>query len=166
MERTEQVPPSEEYFLRYKDGRGKQVKTHMPKSRVIHMIKTDQLNETVEIATSPQGPFRKLAAFPEFEPFLRSKIAAKKLEERPNKAGDKMTDLIANFDKAQSRHQLKKSAKNVGFNVISFIFAGVIFVAGCWGIYTYLIKPMMDDNAKKTQEMNEEIKRNKELMGR
>jgi serine/threonine-protein kinase len=159
------APPSEEYFLRYKDAKGKQVKTHMPKSRVLHMIKNNQLDETVEVATSPNGPFRKLAAFPEFEPFLRSRIAAKKAEETGGKAQSKMTDLIANFDKVQSRHQLKKSVKNLGFNIVSFVVAGVLFVGGCYGIYMYIVKPALEKNAAGMKAMEEETKRNKETMG-
>ena len=161
-------PASDEYFLRYKDSHGKMIKTHMPKSRVLHMIKANQLNETVEIATSANGQFRRLAAFPEFEPFLRARIAAKKFEEKAggSPAASKMADLLQNYDKAASRHKMKKSAKNAAFNVVSFTLAGVIFAAGCWGIYTYIIKPNIEKTAAAQKLNEEETKKNKELLGR
>lgn len=159
---------SDEYFLRYKDPHGKPVKTHMPKSRVLHMIKNNQLDETVEISTTPNGGFRKLAAFPEFEPFLRARIAAKKFEEKAggSQTASKMADLLQNYDKAASRHKMKKTAKNAAFNIVSFVFAGVIFVGGCWAIYTYIIKPKLDATAAASKANEEETKQNRELLGR
>jgi eukaryotic-like serine/threonine-protein kinase len=165
-------PEADEYFLRYKDPHGKMIKTHMPKSRVLHMIKANQLDETVEIATSANGQFRRLAAFPEFEPFLRARIAAKKFEEKTvgsqtaNKTASKMADLLQNYDKAASRHNMKKSAKNAAFNVVSFTLAGVIFAAGCWGIWTYIVKPNIDKTAAAAEKNKEETKANKESLGR
>jgi len=161
-------PVSDEYFLRYKDPHGKLIKTHMPKSRVLHMIKTNQLDETVEIATSPDGPFRRLAAFPEFEPFLRSRIAAKKFDAKAggSQAASKMADLLQNYDRAESRHKFKKSAKNAAFNIVSFTLAGVVFIGGCWAIYNYIVKPNLEKNAAAQKENDEETKRNKELLGR
>jgi serine/threonine protein kinase len=159
---------AEEYFLRYKDSHGKLVKTHMPKSRVLHMIKANQLDETVEISTTPNGGFRRLAAFPEFEPFLRSRIAAKKFDEKAggSPAASKMADLLQNYDKAASRHKMKRSAKNAAFNIVSFLLAGVVFVAGSWAIYSYIIRPNMEKTAAASKANEEETKRNKELLGR
>jgi eukaryotic-like serine/threonine-protein kinase len=157
-----------EYFLRYKDSHGKLVKTHMPKSRVLHMIKTNQLDETVEISTTPNSGFRRLAAFPEFEPFLRARIAAKKFEEKAggSPAASKMADLLQNYDKAASRHKMKKSAKNAAFNIVSFTLAGVIFVGGSWAIYNYIIKPKLEATAAAAKANEEETKQNKESLGR
>jgi serine/threonine protein kinase len=164
---VEKPAASDDYFLRYKDSSGKPVKTKMPKTRVIHMIKNNQLDETVEIATGPNEQFRRLAAFPEFEPFLRARIAAKKFDEKAggSKAATKMADLLQNYDKADARHKLKKSAKNAAFNVISFTLAGIIFVGGSWGIYNYIIKPKLEATAAEGKKNEEETKRNKEAMG-
>jgi hypothetical protein len=158
---------SDEYFLRYKDSHGKLVKTHMPKSRVLHMIKTNQLDETVEISTTPNSGFRRLAAFTEFEPFLRSRIAAKKFDEKAggSPAASKMADLLQNYDKAASRHKMKKTAQNAAFNIVSFTLAGAIFVGGCWAIYTYIIKPKLEATAAASKVNDEETRRNKEIMG-
>ena len=163
----EKPAASDDYFLRYRDSSGKPVKTHMPKSRVIHMIRNNQLDETVEISTRPNEQFRKLAAFPEFEPFLRARIAAKKFDEKSGngKTVSKMNELLQNYDKADARHKLKKTAKNAAFNIVSFTLAGIIFVAGSWGIYNYIIKPKLEDNAKASQANDEETKRNREALG-
>ncbi|HVJ83430.1 MAG TPA: serine/threonine-protein kinase, partial [Planctomycetia bacterium] len=161
----EVAAPSDTYYLNYKDAKGNPVKTKMPKSRVLHMIRNGDLDERVEASTGPKGPFRKLAAFPEFEPFLRSRIAAKKLDAKPTSTANKMQDLIQNFDKLDSRHKLKGKAKSAVFSIFSFVFAGILFVAGCWGIYTYLIAPQLDKQAAETKKFDDETKRNKETMG-
>ena len=46
---------ADEYFLRYKDSHGKPIKTHMPKSRVLHMIKNNQLDALLFPGVSSAG---------------------------------------------------------------------------------------------------------------
>ncbi len=133
--------PSEDpdiWYLKYKDGNGKLVKTKANTGRVRDSIVKNLLDDNVEASRTPDGPWRRLQAYNEFESYLRTRIKRKIVDKAAAKTADKMSNLIANFDDAQKNYESKKKFKSM----ISIVIGLVILIAVIGGITFGVMKFM------------------------
>lgn len=154
------------WFLRYKDAKGKLVKTKAYTTRIQKLLQEGELDDSVEASMTAQGPFKRLQAYPEFEPILRSRIAQKVADKKAGATATRMAHLLAHIDEEQQAHDRRRTLGNVWFMVSSIVLALVIVAGGGWAIWNYLIRPAVANEGLESQRIQKQIQQERERMGR
>lgn len=150
------------WFLRYKDYSGKIVKTKAYTARVRKMLQEGNFDDSVEASRSPDGPFKKLQFYIEFQDALQSTLARKSVDKKNAAVVSKMADLVDNFDEAQARHKRKQKLGSLGVVVWSIALTVVILGGGGWLLYTFVLAPGFENTQRENQALQEKIRREKE----
>ncbi len=142
------------------------MKTKANTARVRTLIQSNQLDETVEASRSTEGPFRRLQAYSEFEPLLRQRMQARKVEQKTVSTQSKMQDIVSNYDRDTKRLKMKRKLSDMGTLIWSLILTVVVLGGGGYGVWNYLLKPEVDKNIQNTKKLQEEIDKTAKSMGR
>jgi serine/threonine-protein kinase len=92
----EQLDP-DNWFVNYTSAKGKNVTKQMTTAQIIDLIRDDRFDEKTKCSRSMKENFRSLAAFREFEPILRHKIA----QARADRKGAKLEGIYQKLDKQE-----------------------------------------------------------------
>lgn len=164
MATTDKNP--DQWYLRYRDAKENLIKTKATTSQIRQMLIGNQLNDTVEASKSPDGPFRRLQAFPEFEALLRTRIAQKVADKKASKTVAKMSDLINNFDEEQASYKRRRKLADMGFILWSFVLTAVVLGGGTFVVWKYVIGPRIAATQQGGVQLQQNIQENKKNLGR
>jgi serine/threonine-protein kinase len=154
------------WFLRYKDATGKQIKTKASTNHVRKLIQEGTLDESVEAAKSPEGPFRRLQAWGEFESLVRARMQQKKVDVKAKGTGQSMSNLIDNFDREQSWHKTKRKAGDAVNWIIGLVITVTILGGGGWAVWNFILKDQFAKNQASGAALEKTIQDNKAAGGR
>ena len=123
------------YFIRYKDRRGKLVRKRGDKHQVRDLIRRGWIGTDVEGSRNPDGPYRPLFAFPEFNDVMKSRMIKEKGDAV---SGGGMAGKFAQLEKEQNRRmkirEIKRRLKRaVGpLIMVGILFTGVYYAGKYW----------------------------------
>lgn len=146
--RESDVPTGDVWYLAAgvtRDGKKKVRK--LTYAQMKELIKSKQLDSTMEASKQPGTGYRALATFKEFELLFRSQVAQKKLERKQEKLQDKFAEIAAEVESYERKKWWSRFFNSVGGWV-----AFVIGLAVLGGLIFLLIKfapVIMDFLAKK-----------------
>lgn len=122
-------PVTDQYVLRYKDKKGKLVKTTAEKHQVRDMIRRGLLGTDVECTKDAKGQFRPLMSFPEFADLMKSRLLKEKGDQL---AGGGMGDKFAQFDKDDARRRKMRRLKAMIWRVLPPVVLIALILGAAW----------------------------------
>jgi serine/threonine-protein kinase len=132
------------WYLHVRSETGKTNKVKLDTGRVCELIRKGEIDELAEASHSPKGPFKRLAAYREFEPLLAARVAKKRIEKHTPRAAVKLSQYVANIEKEERWYRLRRRIREAGNAILTWVLAAVILIGGGFGIYNYIIKPKLD----------------------
>jgi eukaryotic-like serine/threonine-protein kinase len=123
------LPAADQYILRYKDKKGKLVKTTTEKHQIRDMIRRGLLGTDVECTKDSKGQFRPLMSFPEFAVLMKSRLLKEKGDML---AGGGMGDKFAQIDKEEARRRKMRRIKAMVWRVLTPMVVIALLAVAAW----------------------------------
>jgi serine/threonine-protein kinase len=123
------APTQDLYLLRYKDKKGKTVKTSAGKHQIRDMIRRGLLGTDVECSKDSKGQFRPLMSFPEFADLMKSRLLKEKGDML---AGGGMSDKFAQIDKEEARRRKMRRIKATIIRITTPVVVITLLALAAW----------------------------------
>ena len=141
----------DEWFVHHRDKRGRMVKSRLDTERLRGLIRSGKMDARAEACRDPKGAFRALPTYREFEPLFRAKRAQSRVERRTDREVDPLSDLVANIDREQRRHDTKRKLRDLWFKFTTLALTIGVLGGGGFALWHYLIEPALDDKTAQVQ---------------
>lgn len=136
LEKTEQAAAKDTaaWYVKHKNPKGQVVVTKMQAAQIQQMVKAELLDLKATARRGEKGEFLPLAQYPEFEDFIKKRVAKQSAQAR----GANMKEMYAKIEKEQKRRQIFRWIRDKvegTLGGIGFLLYLAVIAAVLYGIY-------------------------------
>lgn len=136
LEKTEQAAAKDKavWYVKHTNQKGQTVITKMQAAQIQQMVKAELLDLKATAKRGEKGEFLPLAQYPEFQDFMKKRIAKQSAQAR----GVNMKEMYAKIEKEQKRGKIRRWIRDKvegTLGGVGFILYLAVIAAVLYGIY-------------------------------